>query len=349
MSRNSEPTEPGLPLAPRLVLRLLELVVVEEDREALLGDLLEEYDALARESSPTRARRWLWEQAIGSIAPMVWRRLVKAMSGALFGKPALRLQAVTEGANMFERSMLDGSRGRLPGRKWWLVPAAVAIHFTVFIGISVARMWDLDELGEPMIEAAYIPVMLPKPPPPPPGPKGNNGPRHPQAPGKAHTVRTETPRQPVAIPIAIPEVTISETAMPDVPMELEFEAASSDQAGVPDGQPDGVPWGIDNGQGSGQPVPVAGNVVPPVVTHRVEPRYTELARRAGIQGVILIEATIDRQGNVVGARILRGLGGGLNEESIRKVEQWKFKPATLNGRPIAVYFNVTITFIFNRG
>ncbi len=74
------------------------------------------------------------------------------------------------------------------------------------------------------------------------------------------------------------------------------------------------------------------------------PRYTEIARKTRIHGTVIIQSTIDAQGNVVDAKILKGLPMGLSEAAIDAVLQWKFRPATLNGKPIPVYFNLTVTF-----
>ena len=91
-------------------------------------------------------------------------------------------------------------------------------------------------------------------------------------------------------------------------------------------------------------VMVGGDVKAPVRIRESHPRYTREARKARIQGIVIIQATIDKQGNVVDTRILKGLPKGLSEMAEAAIKTWKFKPATLNGKPVAVYYNLTINF-----
>ena len=61
-------------------------------------------------------------------------------------------------------------------------------------------------------------------------------------------------------------------------------------------------------------------------------------------GMVIIEAIIDKQGNVTDARVLRGLPMGISEAAAAAIQRWKYKPAMLNGRPVSVYLTVTVTF-----
>ena len=87
-----------------------------------------------------------------------------------------------------------------------------------------------------------------------------------------------------------------------------------------------------------------GEVTVPLVVSRVQPTYTDEARRAGTQGVVIVEAVVDEHGDVSQVRVLKGLPDGLDTAAADAVKQWKFRPATLHGKPVAVYFTVTITF-----
>ncbi len=107
--------------------------------------------------------------------------------------------------------------------------------------------------------------------------------------------------------------------------------------GIPDAPP-GV------GRGGVDAVPVSGDIMPPVKIYYPQPQYTEEARRARIQGVVILEATINRQGEVVDVRVLKGLPLGLTESAVETAKQWRFKPATRNGQPIAVFFNLLVSF-----
>lgn len=91
-------------------------------------------------------------------------------------------------------------------------------------------------------------------------------------------------------------------------------------------------------------VMVGGDVKAPVRIRDSRPRYPLEAREARIEGIVIIQATIDKQGNVIDTRILKGLPMCLDEMAEAAVKTWKFKPATLNGKPVTVYYNLTINF-----
>ena len=94
----------------------------------------------------------------------------------------------------------------------------------------------------------------------------------------------------------------------------------------------------------GQPLRVGGDVKAPVVIKHVNPIITDLAKRSGIGGVVIVEALIDHTGVVKDARILKALPFGLDQSALNAVKQWTFRPATLNGQAVDVFFNVTINF-----
>ncbi|HXH40731.1 MAG TPA: energy transducer TonB [Thermoanaerobaculia bacterium] len=92
------------------------------------------------------------------------------------------------------------------------------------------------------------------------------------------------------------------------------------------------------------PLRVGGDVKAPVVVNRVEPLYTDEARRAGISGIVILEVVIDRNGVVTKADVLKPLPFGLDQAAVDAVKQWKFRPGTLNGVPVDVIFNLTMNF-----
>jgi periplasmic protein TonB len=92
------------------------------------------------------------------------------------------------------------------------------------------------------------------------------------------------------------------------------------------------------------PMRVGGDVKAPSVIKRVEPDYTETARKGRITGVVIIEAIINKNGDVEQVRVLKGLPLGLSEKAEDAVKQWKFKPGTLNGEPVPVIFDLTVNF-----
>jgi TonB family protein len=82
----------------------------------------------------------------------------------------------------------------------------------------------------------------------------------------------------------------------------------------------------------------------PVVTERVEPEYPEGYRRARISGIVILELAISETGETENFAVLKSLGPAIDVAAIDAVKKWKFAPATRDGKPIPVLFNLTINF-----
>lgn len=76
---------------------------------------------------------------------------------------------------------------------------------------------------------------------------------------------------------------------------------------------------------------------------KASPEYPELARKAGVQGVVILEATTDVYGRVQNVRVLPSVPL-LDKAAIEAVKQWIYGPMVINGRPRPVTFTVTIIF-----
>lgn len=73
--------------------------------------------------------------------------------------------------------------------------------------------------------------------------------------------------------------------------------------------------------------------------------YTEIARRAGVEGLVYIEASIDKKGNIIDAFVKKGLGAGLDEEALNAVLSTKFNPGKQRGKPVNVKMVIPIKFV----
>ncbi len=82
----------------------------------------------------------------------------------------------------------------------------------------------------------------------------------------------------------------------------------------------------------------------PRVIHRVEPRYTETARKICVEGVVVLSLLIDTDGRVADITVLRGLPFGLTENAVSAARQWQFEPCTFNGNPVNVRYTLTVRF-----
>jgi len=73
------------------------------------------------------------------------------------------------------------------------------------------------------------------------------------------------------------------------------------------------------------------------------PTYPPLARNARIEGVVILDATIDEYGDVVDVRVLRSISA-LDRAAIEAVRRWRYAPATVNGLPVRALLTVTVAF-----
>lgn len=90
-----------------------------------------------------------------------------------------------------------------------------------------------------------------------------------------------------------------------------------------------------------------GGVTAPGRLHTPPPQYTELARRVRLEGKVILQTVIDEQGLVSDIQVIQPLGFGLSEAAVEAVKTWRFTPATLRGKPVAVFYHLTINFELN--
>jgi len=95
---------------------------------------------------------------------------------------------------------------------------------------------------------------------------------------------------------------------------------------------------------SGPPLKVGGDVSPPILIYSTAAEYSDEAKKARVQGEILLSMIVDIDGRPKSIAVIRPLGHGLDEEAIRAVRQWKFKPGQKNGEPVPVQMNVQVNF-----
>lgn len=90
-------------------------------------------------------------------------------------------------------------------------------------------------------------------------------------------------------------------------------------------------------------------IMPPVRLTEISPVYPEAARKAGIEGIVILQLLIDKEGNVVEVKVLKGLPFGLTEAAIEEAKKQKFKPAyrSSTGFPVNCIYTLTIRFKLN--
>jgi TonB family protein len=113
--------------------------------------------------------------------------------------------------------------------------------------------------------------------------------------------------------------------------------------GVGPGRGGGVGQGSGGGIGGGV-FRVGGGVSPPRLTYKVEPEYSEQARKAKYQGTVVLAVEVWPDGAAHNVRVLRSLGLGLDEKAIEAVEKWKFVPGRKDGKPVKVAATIEVNF-----
>ena len=124
------------------------------------------------------------------------------------------------------------------------------------------------------------------------------------------------------------------------------------EGGVEGGVAGGVLGGVagieDQKRFEGEAVRAVGDIKPPKLVKQVDPVYPDEARKAGVEGVVILEAKADEQGNVVDTRILRSVAP-LDQAAIEAVKQWKYEPLIIGGKARNVLFTVTVRFTLKDG
>ncbi len=139
-----------------------------------------------------------------------------------------------------------------------------------------------------------------------------------------------------AVPEAASSGEAEVAAAPEPTAEAVAEGETADVAAEP--APEEAPTE------PGEPVVIDESMTEPRVLTKVAPEYTEMARKARVQGVVIVQAVIREDGQVAGTKILKGLPMGLDQQAVAAIKQWVFEPATREGKPVAVYYNLTVDF-----
>jgi protein TonB len=266
-------------------------------------------------------------------------------------QPAQKLQIVnrpittappTSWKGMFEDVLLETSSGQRR-QKTWTVIVSVGMQCILVSLVILAPLWYTEVL--PQQELA---TMLTIPPPPPPAP--------PPSPASA------APKS-VASTVVNGRLTAPSMIPSQILMVKEAEASPSDGVigGVIGGMPGGELGGVLGGifPANSHPVVVRGpSNAPPqrvrlsqgvtegMIISKVPPVYPAIARAARTEGVVVLQATIDEDGDVQRLTVVSG-PALLRLAAIDAVSQWHYRPYLLSGQPVEV--DATVQVIFQIG
>jgi len=246
---------------------------------------------------------------------------------------------------MFEDSLVE-SAGKLRTKRGWTTILSFALQ-AFLLGIMVLIPLIYTE-ALPKQQLMTFLVAPPPPPPPPPPPAAT--------PVKTvKVVQTEIISGQLRTPTAIPK---------KVAMIKEEEApppmgAVGVVGGVPGGVPGGQMGGVIGGIVSSTPVAVPKVATPQRVrvsagvqqgnlVNQVKPAYPQIAKNARIQGAVVLQAEISKQGTIENLRVISG-HPMLVPSALDAVKQWRYKPYYLNGEPVAVETTITVNFTLSGG
>jgi len=241
---------------------------------------------------------------------------------------------------MFEDSLIEsgGRRGGKRGATTLLSFVLQAILLGILILIPLIYTEAL-----PKQQLMTFLVAPPPPPPPPPPPAA-------QQIKVVKQIVSEINNGQLRTPTKIPE---------KVQMIKEEEAPPAAGiggvvGGVPGGIPGGQMGGVIGGIISSTPVAVPKVATPQrvrvsqgvsqgLLIHQVKPAYPPLARQARIQGSVVLQAVIAKDGTIQGLKVVSG-HPMLTGSAVEAVKQWRYKPYFLNGEPVEVETVVTVNF-----
>ncbi len=238
-------------------------------------------------------------------------------------------------------------QGDASGRKPLQVAAVLSFLFHILLLLMVIPSFGdrvlivtqevlvLKQLAEPAAlagGASQPEAIPPKPEPTIPEPKPNLVPIPDPTPNAPEPIRKKEIED---IPRILEEIA-SDLALADITAPPGPPVSGSGRGPVP---------GEGTGTGDGGIYTIGGGVTMPQILQQTTPTYTDDAIKAKVQGVVILQAVIRRDGRVDSFKVLRALGYGLEEKAIQEIaSQWIFRPGTLKGRPVDVLATIEVQF-----
>ena len=249
---------------------------------------------------------------------------------------------------MFD-TIVNPSAG-VPRQRWTTTVLSAVAHVAVIIVFVLSTLYATNVLPEPRDTMAFF-IAAPVPPPPPPPPAVAE-----PEPARVKPAVTKTTRPRPAPVIAKAPVAAPIEAPSSITPETGLEGGEFTPSGIEPGFENGIPGGVAGGIVGGfitappppppapvSPVRVGGDISAPRLIRRVDPEYPLMAVAAQIEGMVILEATVDEAGAVTDTRVLRS-HSVLDQAAVDAVEQWRYEPLRLNGKAQPFVLTVTVSF-----
>lgn len=263
--------------------------------------------------------------------------------------PEPRSEAPLPAENPMTDMLREGGARR--ERSFAAVATSAAIHLSLAGVVVFASAFAV---GPPPPPRTTIVTYIAPPPGPPPL-AARKGVERPARPVEKEVKPAPVLRPPVEPPkMVVPSEPVAPAEIFEEPIGhpdgLEGEGdAYGDPDGVPWGDPLGLPGGVDGAPptGLGEPDTIATTFEQARLISKVEPIFPAIGRKAGAQGIVVLEAIIDVDGRVVEVNVLRSVPL-FDEAAMQAVRQWRFEPGIRNGRPVRQRLTVSVSFKLNR-
>ena len=218
------------------------------------------------------------------------------------------------------------------------LPVAVALHGLALGAIVGSSVWFVGEPSEPPVPVTFPQISRAATADTPAGPGRSRG-----IPRTAEVAPLRLAREIIA---SIPPMPSGRDVAPgadedlgDGPGDISADGLLGDGLGDGSGH-----FGDPGGRTDDGLLRPGGDVRAPELLRRIEPQYPEAARKARIEGVVILDAVIAASGEVEEVRVIRSAGKLLDDAAAEALRRWTYRPATLNGRSVRVLLTVTVSF-----
>jgi len=172
----------------------------------------------------------------------------------------------------------------------------------------------------------------------------------------AAVIRNENPKLAVEPTVVVPpDIKLAQLNMPNLGDPKSGATIPSNGtgsgSGIGSGSGGGVGSGTGPGVGPGEGGGIGGGVfrigkgvTPPRVIYQTDPEFSEEARKAKYQGIVVLYVEVDSTGHVINPHVVKSLGLGLDEKAMESVKKWTFEPGKLNGKPVTVAATIEVNF-----
>lgn len=227
--------------------------------------------------------------------------------------------------------------------RWRSLPVAIALHGLVFAFVALLSVRTVNETPDPPPPMVFLRGNSPPPALGDATPAADRSASQEKIPPVTLTQPEELRPQPQPVP---DETGVSSTGGIEGP-------ATREASGNPDGKEDGAASALSGSEGREGPsagdstrlfVP-GGDVTEPRLVYKVDPSYSEMARKLRLEGVAVLQAIISADGRIEEVRVVQSAHALLDADAVAAVKQWRYRAATRKGRPVRVSLTVTVEFL----